>query len=234
MNNTRILVVDDEPDLCNILKFNLEEKGYGVDVAHSAEIALEKELDGYSLILLDVMMQNISGFEMISIMRNERNLDVPVIFITAMTNEQDVLHGLKIGADDYIKKPFSITELAARINTVISRYSKNGKDIDNSAQGIHVDTLRKQVLVDRIEIELSRTEYNIFTLLYNFAGKVFSRHEILKKIWPDQDYILGRTVDVNITRIRKKLGRFGKCIATRSCYGYYFDKRRAKVNKLSL
>lgn len=230
INDTKILVVDDEPDLCNILKFNLEDKGYDVDVAHSAETALEKELDSYSLILLDVMMNDISGFEMISILRNERSIDVPVIFITAMTTEQNILHGLKIGADDYIKKPFSLNEVVARVNTVLSRYQKKQTQPEYKAKGIHIDTLRKQVLVDREDVAFSRTEYNIFNMLYNYAGKVFSREDILNKVWPDQDYISGRTVDVNITRVRKKLGRFGKCIATRSGYGYYFDERRALVN----
>ncbi|MDA3890088.1 MAG: response regulator transcription factor [Salinivirgaceae bacterium] len=227
MTNTKILVVDDEPDLCNILKFNLEDKGYDVDVAYSAEQALEKELNSYSLILLDVMMQDISGIEMVSILRNERSIDVPVIFLSAMTNEENILDGLKIGADDYIKKPFSLNELVARVNTVISRYHKNTIPKEYKAKGLTFDDMRKQVLIDRQPIGLSLTEYQIFTMLYNYSGKVYSRDQILCKVWPDQDYISGRTVDVNVTRIRKKLGYYGKCVCTRSGYGYYFDERKA-------
>jgi DNA-binding response OmpR family regulator len=227
MNQIKILVVDDEPDLCNILKFNLEAKGYNVDVAYSAEEGLNKDLDSYSLVLLDVMMNEISGCEMLSIIRNERNCRTPVIFITAMNTESDVLQGFKMGADDYIKKPFSINEVLVRVNAVISR-SKVSKYKMEYNKGLNLDSSRKRIFIDKSPVDFTKTEYDIFTLLYTQPGKVYSRDEILKRIWSDQEYVLGRTVDVNITRIRKKLGNWGKCIATRSGYGYYFDDRKTQ------
>lgn len=225
MTDTRILVVDDEPDLCNILKYNLEDKGYNVDVSNSAEEALKRDLSSYHLILLDVMMENISGFEMLSILRNERNIKTPVIFITAMSTEQNMVQGFKIGADDYIKKPFSINEVLVRVHAVINRY-KNLNYMMENKNGLNLDSSRKRIFIDKKPIDFTRTEYDIFTLLFTQPGKVYSRDEILRHIWSDQEYILGRTVDVNITRIRRKLGDWGKCIATRSGYGYYFDERK--------
>jgi len=225
MTDTKILVIDDEPDLCNILKFNLELKGYIVDVSYSAEEGLNKDIDSYSLILLDVMMNKISGFEMLSIIRNERNCSTPVIFITAMNTEPDVLQGFKIGADDYIKKPFSISEVIMRVSAVISRSNINRYKMDYN-KGLNLDSSHKRIFIDKSPIDLTKTEFDIFTLLFAQPGKVYSRNEILKRIWSDQEYVLVRTVDVNITRIRKKLGDWGKCIATRPGYGYYFDERK--------
>ena len=224
MEYTKILVVDDEPDLCSIFKFNLESNGYEVDVSYSAEDALKKDLTGYSLILLDVMMSKISGFEMLSILRNERNINTPVIFITAMNTEQNMIKGFNLGAEDYIKKPFSINEVLVRVNAVISRYKKSiNREVNNN--GLNLDSLHKQVLINNDTIDLTRKEYEIFNLLFLQPGKVYSRSDILKQIWPDQEYVTGRTVDVNITRIRNKLGVWSKCITTRSGFGYCFDEK---------
>jgi len=226
MINSRILVVDDEPDLCNILKYNLERINYQVDVAYSAEEALANDISEYELILLDVMMNEISGFEMLSIIRNEFGLSTPVIFITAMTTEENMLYGFEMGADDYIKKPFSINEILVRVKAVISRHKMSKYKEEYTKMGLNLDSSRKRIIIDKNPIDLTRTEYEIFTLLFTQPGKVYSRDEILKRIWSDQEYVLGRTVDVNITRIRKKMGNWGKCIATRSGYGYYFDERK--------
>ncbi len=225
MAESKILVVDDEQDLCYILKYNLEIKGYDVNVSYSAEEALELDLNRYDLILLDVMMGEISGFEMLAVMRNKMNIKTPVIFITAMSTEQNMVDGFKIGADDYIKKPFSINEVLVRVNAVITR-SKISRYKMEYTKGLNLDSSHKRIFIDKKPIDFTRTEYDIFTLLYTQPGKVYSRDEILKRIWTDQEFIMGRTVDVNITRIRKKLGDWGKCIATRSGYGYYFDERK--------
>lgn len=230
MINARILVVDDEPDLCEILKFNLEAKGYQVDVVYSAEEALQLNLTKYNLILLDVMMEGISGFEMLSIIRKEKNLNIPVIFVTAMSSEKNLLEGFQNGADDYVRKPFSINEVLVRVKAVLDRYYASGND-SHDVMGLNLDMARKRIVIDDHPIELTRTEYEIFTMLYGQPGKVFSRDEILNTIWSDQPYLSGRTVDVNITRIRKKMGSWGKCLVTRSGYGYYFDSRKMEPVK---
>lgn len=230
MIKNRILVVDDEEDLCQILQFNLQKEGYEVNITFSAEEALTANLSTYNLILLDVMMQEMSGFEMLEKIRNELGLKTPVIFITALSSEKNLLDGFELGADDYIKKPFSINEVIVRVNAVIERY-KMAEFYEKypSGDGLNLDTIKKRVFVDQEPIDFTRTEYDIFTLLFNQPGKVYSREEILNIIWKDQQYVMGRTVDVNITRIRKKLGDWGKCIVTRSGYGYYFDKRKVAV-----
>ena len=230
MNSARILVVDDEQDLCEILKFNLEAKGYQVEVAYSAEEALNKNLIKYNLILLDVMMEGISGFEMLSIIRKEKQLNIPVIFVTAMSSEKNLLEGFQNGADDYVRKPFSINEVLVRVKAVLDRY-QSAEVLPHTHSGLNLDLARKRLVIDQSPVELTRTEYDIFTMLYGQPGKVFSRDDILLAIWADQPYVSGRTVDVNITRIRKKLGAWGKCIVTRSGYGYYFDARKMEPVK---
>lgn len=225
MQDYKILVVDDEEDLCQILKYNLESAGYHIEVANSGEEALTLDLQKFDLFLLDVMMKNVSGFDLIRILRNEKNIKAPVVFITAMGAEEDLTKGFDCGADDYIIKPFSVKEVELRIKAVLSRYQFSLNEIKNT-KGLGLDSKRKRVFVDKEPVELTRTEYDIFTMLFSEPGKVYSRTEILNSIWTDQQYVLGRTVDVNITRIRKKLGMWGKCIVTRSGYGYYFDNRR--------
>lgn len=225
MTVDKILVVDDEMDLCEILKYNLEDKGYVVDVVYSAEEALQKDFSQYALLLLDVMMQEMSGFELLTYIKNKTKLQIPVIFVTAMTQESDLIKGFVLGADDYIKKPFSINEVLVRVKAVIYRF-KLAQIMKKYESGINLDRSRKQVIINNETVELTRTEYDIFNLLFTQPRKVYSRDEILHTIWTDQQFVLGRTVDVNITRIRKKMGEFGKCIVTRSGYGYYYDERK--------
>jgi DNA-binding response OmpR family regulator len=227
----RILVVDDEPDLCQILQFNLEANGYQVDVANSAEEALTLNLIKYNLILLDVMMEKISGFEMLSILRNERKLKMPVIFVTAMSSESHLLKGFNMGADDYVRKPFSINEVLVRVKAVLDRYQSLEQTSGNTSSAFQIDALQKRVFIGKTAVDLTRTEYDILTMLHQHPGKVYSREALVSSIWSDQPYISDRAVDVNITRIRKKLGAWGKCIVTRSGYGYYFDAQPlARVN----
>lgn len=226
MEKKRILIVDDEYDLCHILKHNLESNGFIADVTYSAEEVLKKDLDGYDLFLLDVMMEGLSGFDLIKILRKEKNINTPVVFVTALNSEEHLLEGFNSGADDYIKKPFSVNEVVVRINAVLMRASQNNED---QPAGLNIDNHRKRVFLDKEPIDLTKTEYDILNLLLKQPGKVYSREEILSKIWTDQHFVMGRTVDVNITRIRKKLGEHGKCIVTRSGYGYYFDNRKIPV-----
>lgn len=227
MNNYRILVVDDEDDLCEILKFNLENEGYWVDTANSAEEALKKDLTSYDLLLLDVMMGEISGFKMANMLKkNKSTANIPIIFITAKDTENDTMTGFNLGADDYISKPFSLREVIARVKAVIRRTATDKPD-DVPEQICYktlvLDITKKKVCIDDMEIALTKKEFEILFLLLQNKGRVFSREDILSKIWSDEVYVLDRTIDVNITRLRKKIGIYGKCIVTRLGYGYCFE-----------
>ena len=238
MANNRILVVDDEEDLCEILQFNLELEGYMVDVAHSAEEALRLRLSDYGLVLLDVMMGQISGFKMARMMReSEDTKHVPIIFITARDAENDLVTGFNLGADDYISKPFSIKEVILRVKAVMRRtavvesqgnnvvlvgkINKSGANVV-SYEGIEVDLDSKSVMVDGCEVAFTKREFELLKLLIDNPNKVFSREEILKLVWHDDVCVLDRTVDVNITRVRKKIGRYGSNLVSRQGYGYSF------------
>lgn len=228
MNQTRILVVDDEEDLCEILKFNLESEDYEVDTANSAEEALKLDINRYQLLLLDVMMGEMSGFRMANFLRKDpKTAAIPIIFITAKDTENDLMTGFNIGADDYISKPFSIREVSARVKAVLRRTQSAEEDSDGGMirfDGFTVDVTKKKVTLDGLEIILTKKEFEVLVLLVSSPGKVFSREDILTKIWTDEVYVLDRTIDVNITRLRKKLRDFGKNIITRQGYGYCFEQ----------
>lgn len=227
MNDYRILVVDDEEDLCEILKFNLENEGYYVDTANSAEEALKLDLPQYNLLLLDVMMGEISGFRLANMLKkDETTVRIPIIFITAKDNENDTITGFNIGADDYISKPFSIREVIARVKAVLRRTnSSSSKEVKEQLtyKGLVLDIIKKKVAIDDTEIPLTKKEFEILLLLLKNKGRVFSREDILAKVWQEEVYVLDRTIDVNITRLRKKIGEYGKRIVTRLGYGYCFE-----------
>ena len=226
MNDYRILVVDDEEDLCEILKFNLETEGYLVDTANSAEEALKLDLTQYNVLLLDVMMGEISGFRMASMLKkNKDTANIPIIFITAKDTENDTLTGFNLGADDYISKPFSLREVLARVKAVIRRTSNvQSKSNDQLVfKDMVVDSSKKKVVIRGEEISLTKKEFEILLLLLQNQGRVFSREDILSKVWHDEVYVLDRTIDVNITRLRKKIGEYGQYIVTRLGYGYCFE-----------
>ena len=227
MDRAKILVVDDEEDLCEILKFNLEIEGYHVDTAFSAEEALKKDLTSYQLLLLDVMMGETSGFKMASILRNDNRLShIPIIFLSAKDTENDMLTGFNLGADDYISKPFSIRQVIARIKAVLRRTIDKEKTQEHEFlqyETLSLDTKRIKATIDGQEISLTKKEFEILKLLLTNKGNVFSREEILSHIWKDEVYVLDRTIDVNITRLRKKIGNYGKNIVTRLGFGYCFE-----------
>ena len=227
MNDYRILVVDDEEDLCEILKFNLENEGYLVDTANSAEEALKLDIGAYSLLLLDVMMGEISGFKMaIMIKKNKKTAHIPIIFITAKDTENDTVTGFNLGADDYISKPFSLREVIARIKAVLRRTATiETEQVPERIihESLVLDITKKKVSIEDKEISLTKKEFEILFLLLQNKGRVFSREDILGKIWSDEVYVLDRTIDVNITRLRKKIGIYGKKIVTRLGYGYCFE-----------
>ena len=227
MNDYRILVVDDEEDLCEILKFNLENEGYEVDTANSAEEALKMDISSYNLLLLDVMMGEISGFKMANMLKKDKKTaHVPIIFITAKDTENDTVTGFNLGADDYISKPFSLREVIARVKAVLRRTAtvETEKAPEHlTYQTLTIDITKKKVSIDDEEIALTKKEFEILFLLLQNKGRVFSREDILARIWSDEVYVLDRTIDVNITRLRKKIGIYGKRIVTRLGYGYCFE-----------
>ena len=225
--NQRILVVDDEQDLLEILKFNLETEGYEVATASSAEEALQMDIASFSLLLLDVMMGGMSGFAMARKLKEKpTTANVPIIFLTARDTENDTVTGFNLGADDYISKPFSLREVMVRVRAVLRRTATStdeGEPQVLSYQGIIMNLDKKTVSIEGEDVPFTKTEFELLNLLLSERGRVFSRQELIERIWPKDVLVLDRTVDVNITRLRKKIGPFSKCIVTRLGFGYYFD-----------
>ena len=225
----RILVVDDEQDLCEILQYNLETEGYEVHTANSAEEALRLPLENYDLILLDVMMGQMSGFQMaLKMKENPVTSQVPIIFMTALEGEDSLVRGLNIGADDYMVKPLSLREVKARIKAVLRRSMKNEIQEKTASdcysfQGLCINREAKSASIDGQPLQLTKLEYEMLSLLLSNMGKAFSREEMLEHCWPKDAIVLDRTVDVNINRLRKKIGPYGKYIKTRVGFGYTFE-----------
>lgn len=230
MSTERILIVDDEETLCEVLKLNLENEGYDVDIAFSAEQALEMNLSTYSLILLDIMMGQISGIKFAKMLKNDiATTDIPIIFCTARDTEDDMVMGLNIGADDYIMKPYSVRNVIARVKSVLRRSSgrKAGKPAEKAntmqVDGLHLDMEFKRCTVDGTDAKLTKREFELLAYLISHRGTICSREQILNRVWSDEVVVLDRTIDVNITRLRSKIGPYGSCIVTRSGYGYGFQ-----------
>lgn len=230
MTSERILIVDDEETLCEVLKINLENEGYDVDIAFSAEQALTLDLQQYSLILLDIMMGEISGIKMAKMMKSDvATADIPIIFCTARDSEDDMIMGLNIGADDYIMKPYTIRNVIARVKSVLRRTTshKNNNNTTEHPRTLQVEGLRldlefKRCIVDGVEVKLVKKEFELLVYLVSNRGKILSREQILNHVWSDEVVVLNRTIDVNITRVRSKIGKYGSYIVTRSGFGYGF------------
>ena len=227
-SNHRILVVDDEQDLCEILKFNLETEGYEVETANSAEEAIVLDIPSYDLLLLDVMMGEMSGFALAKKLKaDERTSNIPIIFLTARDAENDTVTGFNLGADDYISKPFSIREVLVRIRAVLRRTTPQQEEGSKNIlkfQGLVLDLDKKTVTIEGEPVAFTKTEFEILHTLLDERGRVFSRQELINRVWPSDVLVLDRTVDVNITRLRKKIGPFAKCIVTRLGFGYLFEE----------
>lgn len=228
-NKTRILVVDDEETLCDVLKFNLELEGYDVDVAYSAEEALKLHLPDYSLILLDIMMGEISGVQMATMMKkNPDTANIPIIFCTAKTSDEEMVEGLDLGADDYVTKPYSLKNVSARVKAVLRRSTTSRKNVSEEEtnvltfKGISIYPLQKLCKIDDQEVKMPRKELEMLYLMMQHPNRIFTRAELLTNIWPENVLVVDRVVDVNITRLRNKLGSYGKHIVTRPGYGYGF------------
>lgn len=225
METKKILVVDDEQDLCEILLYNLKSAGYQAEAAYSGEMAMEKDPSQYNLLLLDVMMPGMSGFELAEKLKaNEKTASIPIIFLTAKDTEDDTLKGFGLGADDYVTKPFSVREVVARVKAVLARSHKpEVKENVISFEGLVLDLGKKTTTVDGESVSLTKTEFELLTLLMQHRGQVFSRQQIFDAVWPEDVVVSDRTVDVNITRMRKKIGRYGSYIVSRQGFGYVFE-----------
>lgn len=225
MQKHSILVVDDEEDLCEILQFNLENEGYLVNVAYSGEEVIEKQMHGYDLYILDVMMGDISGYKLAkTIKQNPENRNSAIIFITAKDTENDVLTGFSIGANDYITKPFSIREVIARVKVAIQhRPNMLSKENLIEYKDLSIDIAQKKVYIANKQIDLTRKEFELLAFFLENPNYVFSREILLERIWDNDTFVLDRTVDVNITRLRKKIIPYDKCLITRLGYGYCFE-----------
>ena len=242
MAKQRILIVDDEEDICMILSYSLQKAGYDTLVAHSAEEALEllqspiaNTPSPIDLILLDIMMGEMSGLEMANHLRLDNvqsdNLP-PIIFLTALSDEDTVLQGFKLGADDYISKPFRIAEVLARVAAVLRRTAEQGTRNQEQGpissdcivfEGIVVNKADMSLKVDGEAVVMTRKEIELLCYLLTHRGQILSREHLLQNVWDSNGFVLERTVDVHITHLRKKLGQYGKRIVTKSGYGYMFS-----------
>ncbi len=235
----KILVIDDEESVCEILKFNLEKEGYEVDCAYSAEEALDMDLEGYSLFMVDIMMGGLSGFDFAKRLRNvSATEEKPILFCSALSDEDYVVKGLNIGADDYVTKPFVIGEVRARVRAILRRtgqmQQRTAADIeaqqsiyesDITFKGLRIDRNDKEVYIDNELVTLTRTEFDILLFFLTHRNRIYSREEIIKNVWGDDVVVTGRTIDTNITRLRKKLGDYDKYIVTRQGFGYGFKEK---------
>ena len=222
----KILIVDDEADIREILQFNLENAGFSVQCASSAEEALEVLGPEHALILLDVMMGGMSGFNMAEVLRNERGSKVPIIFLTAKSSENDLLTGFSAGGDDYIPKPFSIHEVIARVKAVLRRFTPVEEKLPDMLEcgRLKIDLATKMVYVDGQKVVFSKKEYEVLSLLASNPGKIYSREDLINELWKDAPYVLDRTVDVHIARIRSKLCVCKGYLTNRSGFGYIFNQ----------
>lgn len=237
--STRILVIDDEEAVCEILKFNLEKEGYEVDCAYSAEEALDMDLPQYDLFMVDIMMDQLSGFDFAKRIRNVTDTEEkPILFCSALNDEDAVVKGLNIGADDYVTKPFVIGEVIARVRAILRRTGRGDKraesapaekdslyESDVTFKGLRIDRNDKECYVDGEPITLTRTEFDILLFFLTHCNRIHSSEEIMKNVWGDDVVVSERTIDTNITRLRKKLGKYDKYIITRQGFGYGFKER---------
>lgn len=239
----RILVIDDEEPLCDILKYNLEKDGYLVDCSYSAVEAFERNLADYDLFIVDIMMEHLSGYDFVQRLRSTIGVEqLPVIFCSALGDEDDKVTGLNIGGDDYITKPFVINEVLARVHAVLRRsqaslrlraqkaalQANNKSNVeylpDIIYRNLRIDQNTKICYIEDKEVPLTRTEYDLLNFFLSHRNRIYSRDEIIRNVWPDDVFVSQRAIDTNLTRLRKKLGPYGNHITTRQGFGYGFKE----------
>ena len=231
----RILIVDDEEPICEILKYNLELEGYEADYALSAEEAMNLDLPSYNLFILDIMMDKISGFDFAKQLRNNiKTENTPIIFCSALDGEDDTGMGLNLGGDDYITKPFVISEVLARVRAVLRRSNTTRKyeynvshaltEPDIVFKTLRIDRNEKSCYLDGQPVSLTKTEFEILLFFLTHRNRIYSREEIINEVWPDDVVVSNRTIDTNITRLRKKIDPYGAYIITRLGFGYGFKE----------
>lgn len=230
----KILIIDDEESICEILKYNLEKEGYEVTTANSAEEALELDLPAFSLMIVDIMMERLSGFDFAKRVQNSSSTEnIPIIFCSALNEEDDMVMGLNIGADDYITKPFSMNEVIARVRAVLRRSNVAQQISYNTSKGIYepditfhnlrIDRNVKMCYINGEALDLTPTEYSLILYFLTHRNRIYSREEIIRQVWSGQE-VTSRTVDTNMARLRKKLGIYGNHIHTRAGFGYGFKE----------
>ena len=231
----RILVIDDEESICDIFQYNLTKEGYEVDTAYSAEEALEMDLSKYQLFIVDIMMGDMSGFDFAKRLRNVSATEfTPIIFCSALNEEDEKVMGLNIGADDYVTKPFSISEVLARVRAVLRRTAvKNNMaqaqedseyETDLTYKTLRIDRNAKLASLDNEALSLTRTEFEILQFFLTQRNRIYSRQEIISSVWGEDIVVNNRTIDTNITRLRKKIGQYADNIVTRQGFGYGFKE----------
>ena len=225
MDKKSILVIDDDRNILAIIEMYLKKEGCTVTTCERGDTALEAFHKAKpNLVVLDVMLPGMDGWGVLGKIREES--DVPVIMLTAKSDTMDRIQGLDLGADDYISKPFSIREVLVRIRAVLRRSGEQSSEEEHNLikyQGLILNLDNKTLSIDGHDVPVTKTEFEIMHTLLDEKGRVFSRQELIDRIWPDDVLVLDRTVDVNITRLRKKVGPYSKCIVTRLGFGYYFD-----------
>lgn len=221
----KILIVDDEKDIVDLLKYNLEKEGYEVITALDGQTAIEYSSQNPDLILLDVMLPEVDGFEVIKMIKKQKDTEnIPVIFLTAKGSEIDEVLGLELGADDYIVKPISIPKLLARVKTVLKKYGSR-KETTSTKKTIkigvlEIDPVKYRVFIDQKEIFFPKKEFELLYYLAQNTGKILTRENILNSVWGSNVYVVDRTIDVHIRKIREKMGKYGDYIETIKSVGY--------------
>lgn len=231
----RILIVDEDVSTCEILKFNLEAEGYKVIICPSTLEALKLDLPSFSLIIIDAMMKNIDGYEFTKKIRsNSATRLIPVIFCSTLNNEEARIKGFKVGGDDFITIPFRIREVVARIKSLLRRtemllnyasFVANNDKPDLKFKGLAINKKNKICTIDGNPVKITKTEYELLVLFLSNPNIIFTRKEIVNNIWGNTDEVTERAIDTNITRLRKKIGKYGAYLATRLGYGYGFQEK---------
>ena len=233
------MIIDDEDSICEILKYNLELEGYNVTVASSAIEAMQLDISSYSLIILDIMMKDMDGYEFAMRLKSDPATEfMPIIFCSALSSEDARVKGLNIGGDDYIVKPFRIREVLARVRSLLRRTqmvknleAQNNNNADENEihfRELCISKKNKLCIIKGEPVRLTKTELELLVFFLSNPNCIYTRKEIIQSIWGKSDEVTERAIDTNITRLRKKIGEYGSYLITRLGYGYGFQENSQK------